>query len=244
VIIAGAGGSAHLPGMVASMTTLPVLGVPVQSKALSGMDSLLSIVQMPGGVPVGTLAIGNSGATNAALLAAQILANTDSSIREAVEKLREEQTNSVAEVPSDTEHTSHSSNPVVSTIQHSIKEPLESKLQTFTLLPPGKTIGIVGGGQLAKMIAQSATQFGYRIHVYCPDKLSPAFHVCDNRTIADYKDERALKQFASQVDVVTYEFENIPLVTLETLSKYVPLRPKKEILGICQHRVKEKKLCE
>lgn len=77
VIIAGAGGAAHLPGMVASMTTLPVLGVPVESKALSGMDSLLSIVQMPGGVPVGTLAIGTAGAKNAGILAASILAHTD-----------------------------------------------------------------------------------------------------------------------------------------------------------------------
>ncbi|MCA9122422.1 MAG: 5-(carboxyamino)imidazole ribonucleotide mutase [Planctomycetales bacterium] len=82
VIIAGAGGAAHLPGMVASQTTLPVLGVPVQSRALSGLDSLLSIVQMPGGVPVGTLAIGEAGAKNAALLAIRILATTDASLRE------------------------------------------------------------------------------------------------------------------------------------------------------------------
>jgi len=86
VIIAGAGGAAHLPGMVASLTLLPVLGVPVQSKALSGLDSLLSIVQMPGGVPVGTLAIGQSGAKNAALLAVRILATTRPDLRE---KLRE-----------------------------------------------------------------------------------------------------------------------------------------------------------
>lgn len=85
IIIAGAGGAAHLPGMIASMTRLPVLGVPVQSKALSGLDSLLSIVQMPGGVPVGTLAIGNSGAKNAALLAARILANEDTKVREKLE---------------------------------------------------------------------------------------------------------------------------------------------------------------
>ena len=81
VIIAGAGGAAHLPGMVASLTLLPVLGVPVQSKALSGMDSLLSIAQMPGGVPVGTMAIGNSGAKNAGLLAARMLATVDSDLR-------------------------------------------------------------------------------------------------------------------------------------------------------------------
>lgn len=82
VIIAGAGGAAHLPGMVASQTVLPVLGVPVQSQALSGMDSLLSIVQMPGGIPVGTLAIGTAGARNAGLLAARILANNDADLRE------------------------------------------------------------------------------------------------------------------------------------------------------------------
>lgn len=82
VIIAGAGGAAHLPGMVASQTILPVLGVPVQSQALSGMDSLLSIVQMPGGIPVGTLAIGTAGASNAGLLAARILANNDADLRE------------------------------------------------------------------------------------------------------------------------------------------------------------------
>ena len=95
VIIAGAGGAAHLPGMVASMTCLPVLGVPVQSKALSGLDSLLSIVQMPGGVPVGTLAIGNSGAKNAGLLAARILANDDESIREKMKAYMSEQTKTV-----------------------------------------------------------------------------------------------------------------------------------------------------
>ena len=96
VIIAGAGGAAHLPGMVASMTTLPVLGVPVESKALSGMDSLLSIAQMPGGVPVGTLAIGKSGAKNAALLAASILALSDSAVDKALTKWRATQTKSVA----------------------------------------------------------------------------------------------------------------------------------------------------
>lgn len=91
VIIAGAGGAAHLPGMVAALTLLPVLGVPVESKALKGLDSLLSIVQMPGGVPVGTLAIGKSGARNAALLAIAILANSDSELREKLRIFREEQ---------------------------------------------------------------------------------------------------------------------------------------------------------
>lgn len=99
VIIAGAGGAAHLPGMVASITSLPVLGVPVESKALSGLDSLLSIVQMPGGVPVATFAIGKPGAKNAALFATSILALSDSGIDEKLTSFRAEQTDSVAEFP-------------------------------------------------------------------------------------------------------------------------------------------------
>ncbi|WP_417489044.1 5-(carboxyamino)imidazole ribonucleotide mutase [Maricaulis sp.] len=97
VIIAGAGGAAHLPGMVASMTSLPVLGVPIKSKALNGQDSLLSIVQMPGGIPVGTLAIGDAGAKNAGLLAASILSLSDPKIEAALSTWRQAQTDSVAE---------------------------------------------------------------------------------------------------------------------------------------------------
>jgi len=95
VIIAGAGGAAHLPGMVASLTTLPVLGVPIKSRALSGLDSLLSIVQMPGGVPVGTLAIGDSGAKNAALLAVRMLANESPSLRQQLQAFAAEQKDKV-----------------------------------------------------------------------------------------------------------------------------------------------------
>lgn len=95
VIIAAAGGAAHLPGMVASLTTLPVLGVPVKSRVLHGVDSLLSIVQMPGGVPVGTLAIGSAGAKNAALLAIRILANQDQQLREKLEQFQQNQTETV-----------------------------------------------------------------------------------------------------------------------------------------------------
>ena len=101
VVIAGAGGAAHLPGMAASMTDLPVLGVPVQSKALKGMDSLLSIVQMPGGVPVATLAIGEAGAANAGILAAQILALSDPALAERLSAFRAAQTESVAETVED-----------------------------------------------------------------------------------------------------------------------------------------------
>lgn len=99
VIIAGAGGAAHLPGMTASLTPLPVLGVPVQSAALSGNDSLLSIVQMPAGIPVGTLAIGKAGATNAGLLAAAILATTDDDLANRLDSLRAERTAAVADQP-------------------------------------------------------------------------------------------------------------------------------------------------
>ena len=101
VIIAGAGGAAHLPGMVASMTTLPVFGVPVESKSLKGMDSLLSIVQMPGGVPVGALAIGKPGAINAALLAASVISLADDAVAGALAGWRKRQTDSVADEPRD-----------------------------------------------------------------------------------------------------------------------------------------------
>jgi 5-(carboxyamino)imidazole ribonucleotide mutase len=99
VIVAGAGGAAHLPGMAASMTRLPVLGVPVESKALQGLDSLLSIAQMPAGIPVGTLAIGKAGAVNAGLLAAAILATSDAALAARLDAWRKAQTDSVAEAP-------------------------------------------------------------------------------------------------------------------------------------------------
>ena len=99
VIIAGAGGAAHLPGMTASMTPLPVLGVPIESHALKGMDSLLSIVQMPAGIPVGTLAIGKSGAINSALLAASILALNDKDLAHRLDEFRKNQTSAVADIP-------------------------------------------------------------------------------------------------------------------------------------------------
>ncbi len=103
VIIAGAGGAAHLPGMAAAFTSLPVLGVPVQSKALKGLDSLLSIVQMPKGVAVGTLAIGDAGAANAGLLAAQILATSDADLMKKIDTFRQEQTDSVLSQPNPAE---------------------------------------------------------------------------------------------------------------------------------------------
>ena len=101
IIIAGAGGAAHLPGMIASLTQLPAFGVPVQSKSMSGLDSLYSIVQMPGGIPVGTLAIGRAGAINAALLAARVLALSDLLLAERLEDYIEQQTDSISEYPVD-----------------------------------------------------------------------------------------------------------------------------------------------
>lgn len=101
VIISGAGGAAHLPGMIAALTSLPVFGVPVESRTLSGLDSLYSIVQMPGGVPVGTLAIGSAGAINAALLAASVLSLSDPEIEEALERFRKAQTDAIPEFPKD-----------------------------------------------------------------------------------------------------------------------------------------------
>ena len=101
VIIAGAGGAAHLPGMASSLTTLPVFGVPVESKTMKGIDSLYSIVQMPAGVPVGTLAIGKAGATNAGLLAAAVIALLDDALAERLEQWRQRQTDAVAQIPTD-----------------------------------------------------------------------------------------------------------------------------------------------
>jgi len=165
VIIAGAGGAAHLPGMVASLTTLPVLGVPIQSKALSGIDSLLSIIQMPGGVPVGTLAIGTSGATNAALLAASILASSDNypHITKALAQFKDKQAADVAEFPSDEATTATATH----TTTHAMEVPRHvhsAKSFPSKLLPPGCTIGIIGGGQLAKMICVAAATLGYKTH--------------------------------------------------------------------------------
>jgi 5-(carboxyamino)imidazole ribonucleotide mutase len=117
VIIAGAGGAAHLPGMTASKTVLPVLGVPVESKALQGLDSLLSIAQMPGGIPVGTLAVGKSGAINSALLAAAILGIKHSGIRESLRRFREVQTNRVLDAPDPSATSSRPSNTLVSRLR-------------------------------------------------------------------------------------------------------------------------------
>jgi 5-(carboxyamino)imidazole ribonucleotide synthase len=232
VIIAGAGGAAHLPGMTASMTTIPVLGVPIKTSTLNGVDSLLSIVQMPKGIPVGTLAIGEAGAANAALLAASILASDGKfpDISNALDHFRKEQTDSIDEEPPTEKGIAASSIPKGNSI---IAHPR-------TVIPSGSTIGIMGGGQLAKMIAIAAAYLGYRSHIYCPDKMSPAFQVAHEKTIADYKDYNTLAIFSGNVDIITYEFENIPFECIDYLAKWKPVCPSPAVLATSQHRLKEK----
>ncbi len=147
IIIAGAGGAAHLPGMAASLTELPVFGVPIESKALSGVDSLYSIVQMPAGIPVGTLAIGKPGAINAALLAASVLALNDPALSGRLAAWRKQQTEAVGERPE----------------EFGVTAPDRVKLK------PGDTIGILGGGQLGRMLAMAAARLGLRCQVFSPD---------------------------------------------------------------------------
>lgn len=215
------------------------------------MDSLLSIVQMPGGVPVGCLAIGTSGAINAAILATSILSTSGQfpDIEDALIQFRKDQTNNVAEEPVDDPKmkesksiTSIPTSSFSSFIPSSTslkKEELKNKIGK-KLIPPGSIIGILGGGQLGKMIAQSATQLGYKVHIYCPDEKSPAFHSSSFQTISSYTDSSSLLDFASKVDVITYEFENIPDQTIHTLEKYVSVHPNSQILSVCQNRIKEK----
>jgi 5-(carboxyamino)imidazole ribonucleotide synthase len=187
IIIAGAGGAAHLPGMAASLTELPVLGVPIESKALSGVDSLYSIVQMPAGVPVGTLAIGTPGAVNAALLAASVLALNDPALSGRLVAWRKQQT-----------------------------------------------------GQLGRMLAMAAARLGLRCHVFSPDPDSPAFDVVLNAACAEYADVEALELFANDVDVITYEFENVPAAAAMILGARRPVLPDRKILETTQDRLAEK----
>eukprot|EP01132_Coremiostelium_polycephalum_P007735 gene7735-9513_t len=329
VVIAGAGGAAHLPGMVAALTPLPVFGVPIQSKTLSGVDSLLSIVQMPAGIPVGTLAIGNAGATNAAILAASTLAPYYPTIDTNLEAYRQKQTDAVQDSPVDStepisttgslstksstlpaseiaallslgtnnqqqqqQHQSptHIVAPIATSVNHSqlinqqqpittlpiastggpvssvinISSPVRSNsplppqmekspLSNFVLssirpsglvLPPGSTIGILGGGQLARMIAIAAAQLGYKTHIFCPEADPSASHVATFTTRSSYNNLSSLDSFAARVDVVTYEFENIIVEPIEYLAKKVAVFPDPKVLKICQDRVQEKKFVQ
>ena len=160
VVIAGAGGAAHLPGMTASLTTLPVFGVPMNTNALEGKDSLLSIVQMPAGIPVGTLAIGKPGAINAALLAAAVLALSDAPLAKRLDAWRA--------APDRSRRRS------------------ARRTECARALSPTSTIGILGGGQLGRMLALAAARLGFKCHVFAPSPDAPAFDVVHRVTCADY----------------------------------------------------------
>ena len=218
IIIAGAGGAAHLPGMTASLTELPVFGVPIESKALSGVDSLYSIVQMPAGVPVGTLAIGKPGAINAALARRQrARAERSGAVR---------QTGRLAQAAD--RGGSRAPGGFCVTAPHQVK------------LKPGDTIGILGGGQLGRMLAMAAARLGLRCQVFSPDPDSPAFDVVLNATCAEYADVEALELFANDVDVITYEFENVPAAAAMILAARRPVLPDRKILETTQDRLAEK----
>ena len=212
VIVAAAGGAAHLPGMTASFTTLPVVGVPIESRTLKGVDSLLSIVQMPAGVPVGTVAIGKAGAINGALYAIAILANSRRELREKLVAFRGRRAKQV---------------------------PRGFAPLTPPILP-GSTIGVLGSGQLGRMFAIAARKMGYRVHTFSPDEDTPTGHISDVEIVARYDDLDAVRDFARGVDVMTFEFENVHHATAAAAAEIVPVRPDGAILHTTQHRLREK----
>ena len=211
VIIAGAGGAAHLPGMVASMTTLPVVGVPVKSRALNGLDSLLSIVQMPAGVPVATTAI--NGAKNAALIAVSIcrmrswLPGSKRSVRNRPPTYWRQNFNPAGEA---------------------------------AMAEKTKTIGIMGGGQLGLMIVEQAHLLGARTLCLDPAPDAPAFALSDGHIVAAYDDAAALEELCRRSDVVTYEFENVPGSVLIPLEKKYNIPQGFRPLYDSQDRLREK----
>ena len=196
VIIAGAGGAAHLPGMVAAQTLVPVLGVPVESHALKGMDSLLSIVQMPGGMPVGTLAIGKAGATNAAL--ARRRHPRDDAARTA---------RATARIPRGAGGAGAGGDAAVS-----------------APILPGATVGVLGSGQLGRMFALAARRMGYRVHTFSPERDTPTGQVADARSPPPTTTWMPSAP-SRGVDVVTFEFENVPAATVEAIAASRPVRP-------------------
>ncbi len=197
--------------MAAAETHLPVLGVPVESKALRGMDSLLSIAQMPAGVPVGTLAIGRSGAVNAALLAASIVASDDQEVRDRRWPSGASQTAAVLADPD----------------------------------PPrdDPSRHCFGGGQLGRMLALAALPLDVRCVTVDPATDSPAAQVAPS-IVGAYDDPDALVRLAEQVDVVTYEFENVPVEAIRALEERVPVFPPPVALEASQDRMAEKRLFE
>ena len=205
VIIAGAGGAAHLPGMVASHTVLPVLGVPVQSASLQGLDSLLSIVQMPGGVPVGTLAIGKPGAINAGPAGGRHPGD-------------------------DASRTARAAAPVS---RRADRQGATGRAPVNRIVLPGATIGVLGSGQLGRMFALEARRMGYRVHTLSPGVDTPTGQVADLEVSAEYDDIDAIRTFARGVDVMTFEFENVSTDAADAAAEIVA--GASERLGAAHH---------
>ncbi len=224
VIIAGAGGAAHLPGMIAAKTVVPVLGVPIPATALQGMDSLLSIVQMPKGIPVGTLAIGASGATNAGLLAVAMLATTDAALQKKLVAWRAARRDEVLDAGDGRRRGWR----------------VSSGSSTAKPILPGATIGIFGGGQLGRMTAMAARGMGYRILVLDPDPACPARFVVDGCIEAGWDDSREAANLARGCDVVTLEIEQISPASMEAAASYAPVRPSGAMLAVIQDRIEQK----
>ena len=228
-IIAGAGGAAHLPGMTASMTVLPVLGVPVESRALKGLDSLLSIAQMPGGVPVATFAIGEAGAKNAGLFAAALLAAR----RRALVERRLER---VARAP-DAVGRAHAR-------RRSRRSDAQNREQIERAFRSARTGSNDRHSRRrpARPHARARRRRGSASSAMSisDETESCAFYVADATTRAQYSDERALEKFAAACDVVTFEFENVPDATAHFLDDHVPVAPNARSLAIAQDRFLEK----
>ncbi len=215
-IIAGAGGAAHLPGMLAAKTMLPVLGVPVPSRHLQGLDSLLSIVQMPRGVPVATFAIGEAGAVNAALFAIALLASSDPVLAQKLADFRRSQEAAVAAMQ------------------------LPSTSEPARMIAPGAWLGLLGGGQLGRMFTMAAQSMGYHVVVLDPGTHSPAGSVADEHICAEYVDPAALEQLASRCAAATTEFENVPAEALRFLSRHCVVSPSAQSVAVAQDRIAEK----
>jgi len=220
LIIAGAGGAAHLPGMIASKTMLPVLGVPVTSRSLGGLDSLLSIAQMPKGIPVATFAVGEAGAANAALFAIAVLANDNATLARKLSAFRTRQRARVKAMKL----------PAVKKTAAARKE----------MIGPGAWLGLLGGGQLGRMFTMAAQSMGYKVMVLDPGSDSPAGSVADEHVQADYTDSKALAQVAGRCAAATTEFENVPAESLRMLSEHCVVSPAASSVAIAQDRIREK----
>ena len=223
-IIAGAGGAAHLPGMLASKTLVPVLGVPVPTTQLNGLDSLLSIVQMPKGVPVGTLAIGKAGAANAALLAAEILATTDAALYDTARRVA---------------RAAHKGSASIRSCQGE-QLFLSPDNQTQRSFAQADSLAILGGGQLGRMTAMAARTMGYRVRVMDPEPACPASFVADETIVGRWDDVDAARRLATGADAVTLEIEQIGVDALGAVAQFAPLRPGVEPVRIIQDKILQK----